>query len=297
VTPTVSVCIPVYNSERHLGETIRSVLAQSLEDFELIIVDDCSTDRSVEVARSFGDPRIRLFLNDKNLGAAENWGRACDAAAGTFVKLLCGDDLIYPNCLALQVAAFGDPRSGVALVASRRDIIDTDGRVVLARRGLPGMPTVLRGDEAIRRAVRSGTNPFGEPACVLMRKDLLIRAGAFRPSTQYMMDLDMWCRLLSYGSLYAIREPLAAFRLQDQSWSHAVARYQSAHAQALFFELRRDLPDLISGWDVFQGSVRATSLGVARRTSYRLLNLPVRIEWLRSKPSDPVFSDLEASIS
>jgi glycosyltransferase involved in cell wall biosynthesis len=297
VTPIVSVCIPLYNSELHLADTIRSVLAQSLEDFELIIVDDCSTDQSVEVARSFADPRIRLYVNDKNRGAAENWGRACGLASGTFVKLLCGDDIIYPNCLALQVEAFGDLGSGVALVAARRDIIDSDGRVVLARRGLAGMPTVLRGDDAIRRAVRSGTNPFGEPACVLMRKDHLVRAGAFRPVTQYMMDLDMWCRLLSYGDLYAIREPLAAFRLQNQSWSHAVARYQSVHAHAFFFELRRDLPDLISGWDVLQGSLRATSLGVARRTSYRLLDLPARIDMRNSKSGAGALADLERSVS
>jgi glycosyltransferase involved in cell wall biosynthesis len=296
VTPLVSVCIPVYNSEHHLADTIRSVLAQTLEDFELIIVDDCSTDRSLEVARSFADPRIRLSVNGKNLGGAANWERTCAAASGTFVKLLCGDDLIYPNCLALQVEAFGHPGSQVALVASRRDIIDSSGRVLLARRGLAGMPTVVRGEDAIRRAVRSGTNPFGEPACVLMRRNLLDRARPFRPLTQYMMDLDMWCRLLSYGDLYAIQEPLAAFRVQNQSWSHAVARHQSVHAQALFFELRRDLPGLISGWDVLQGSVRATSLGLARRTSYRLLNLPGRIDGRNSKPSAPV-SDLERSVS
>jgi hypothetical protein len=288
VTPIVSVCIPAYNSERHIAATIRSVLSQTLTDFELLVVDDCSTDRSVAVARQFDDPRVRVFVNDKNLGAAANWGRACSMASGEYVKLLCGDDIIYSTCLERQVEAFGGPLSGRTLVAARRDIIDADGRIVLAGRGLAAMPAVVRGEDAIRRAVRSGTNPFGEPACVLMRKDLLDRAGPFRKLTQYMMDLDMWCRLLSYGDLCAIQEPLAAFRLQNQSWSHALARQQSLQAQAFFFELRRDRPDLITGWDVVQGSVKASSLGAARRTTYRLLNLPrIDIRGPKREPQTP----------
>jgi glycosyltransferase involved in cell wall biosynthesis len=275
VTPTVSVCIPAYNSERHLAATIDSVLCQSLTDLELIIVDDCSSDKSAAIARRFTDPRIRLFVNATNVGAAANWNRACTLASGNYVKLLCGDDIMYPTCLERQVAAY-EAGASIALVASRRDIIDDNGRTLLRRRGLAGMSTVVSGEVAVRRAVRSGTNPFGEPVCVLMRKDLLQQAGPFRAFTQYMMDLDMWCRLLSSGDLYAIDEPLAAFRVQDRSWSHAVANNQSVHAHALFFEMRRDRPDLISGWDVLAGALRASSLCVARRTGYRLLELPIR---------------------
>jgi glycosyltransferase involved in cell wall biosynthesis len=276
MTPIVSVCVPSYNSEHHLAATIESVLAQSLEDFELIIVDDCSSDRSAEVARRFDDPRIRVLVNESNIGAAANWDRACGMASGEFVKLLCGDDLMYPTCLETQVAAFGIPRTKPALVAARRDVIDSGGRVVLSGRGLSGMSKVVPGDVATRRAVRSGTNPFGEPVCVLMRNELLRKAGRFRGPTQYMMDFDMWCRLLVYGDLYAVDESLAAFRLQDQSWSHRLARHQSLQAHALFFELRRDRPDLISGWDVIQASIKACSLSVARRMSYRVLELSRR---------------------
>jgi glycosyltransferase involved in cell wall biosynthesis len=276
VTPTVSVCIPAYNSERHLAATIASVLSQSFADFELIVVDDRSSDDSVKVARQFEDARIRTLVNDTNIGAAANWDRACGLASGEYIKLLCGDDLLYPNCLARQVAAYKAAPRTTSLVASRRDIIDVDGRIVIKSRGLPGMSTVVPGDVAVRRAVRSGTNPFGEPACILMRTDLLRRVGQFRPLTQYMMDLDMWCRLLAYGDLYAIDEPLAAFRVRGQSWSHALAQLQSVQAQALFFELRRDHPQLISGWDVVKGSFKASSLGIARRTSYRLLDHPLR---------------------
>jgi glycosyltransferase involved in cell wall biosynthesis len=271
----VSVCIPAYNSERHLAATIDSVLCQSLSDLELIIVDDCSSDETAAVARRFTDPRIRLFVNDTNIGAAANWDRACGLASGKYVKLLCGDDIMYPNCLERQVAAY-EAGASIALVASRRDIIDESGRMLLRRRGLAGMSTVVSGELAVRRAVRSGTNPFGEPVCVLMRRDRLQQAGRFRALAQYMMDLDMWCRLLSVGDLYAIDEPLAAFRVQDRSWSHAVANNQSVHAHALFFEMRRDRPDLISGWDVVAGSLRASSLCVARRTGYRLMELPIR---------------------
>jgi glycosyltransferase involved in cell wall biosynthesis len=266
----------MYNGERHLAATVESVLAQSLADFELIIVDDASKDGSVTVARQFQDPRIRLFENDVNIGPAANWDRACALANGKYIKLLCGDDLVYPACLEHQVRAFEAEPRGTSLVASRRDIIDESGRLLLRSRGLHGMSLGVPANVALRMAVRSGTNPFGEPVCVLMRTDLLRRAGRFRPTTQYMMDLDMWCRMLSYGDLYAIDEPLAAFRVQDRSWSHSLGQKQSLYAQAFFFELRRDHPDVISGWDVLRGSLRASSLGVARRTSYRVLDLPIR---------------------
>jgi glycosyltransferase involved in cell wall biosynthesis len=278
VTPLVSVCIPVYNSEHHLADTIQSVLSQTLEDFELIIVDDCSTDGSVEVARAFNDERIRVHVNEVNIGGTNNWDRVCGMASGPYTKLLCGDDLLYPRCLERQVEAFETFTGRTSLVASRRDIIDGSGRVLFVNRGLAGMAKVVPGRQAIRRGARSGTNPFGEPACVMMRTDLLRQAGSFRKSAQYMADMDMWCRQLSYGDLYAIDEALAAFRVQSHSWSHAVGRRQSVHAQALLFEMRRDYPDLITGWDVVQGSVKATSLCAARRTTYKLLSLASAVE-------------------
>jgi hypothetical protein len=110
---------------------------------------------------------------------------------------------------------------------------------------------------------------------VLMRTDALRKVGPFRGEAQYMIDLDMWCRLLAVGDLYAIPEPLAAFRVQDQSWSHALARRQSAQARALLGELRRRHPELVPWHVIAEGTARAWALGWGRRVTYRALRSPV----------------------
>src|SRR2546423_6885320 len=97
--PLVSVCIPSYNNEEFIAHTVKTVLDQTFSDFELVVVDDCSTDRSVSIVKGFSDPKIRLFQNSRNLGLGQNWNRALSRARGKYVKLLCGDDLLHATCL------------------------------------------------------------------------------------------------------------------------------------------------------------------------------------------------------
>jgi glycosyltransferase involved in cell wall biosynthesis len=274
MSPLVSVCIPSYNSARHLGAAIESVLGQSLSDFELIVVDDCSSDGSLAVAERYKDRRLRLFRNETNLGAAGNWNRACALASGQFVKLVCGDDLLYPTCLEQQVQAFEVGGPSIAMVAAKRDIISTDGHVMIAARGLHGMAGPVPGADAIHRAVRFGTNPFGEPAAVLIRTAALRAAGPFRNTAEYLIDLDMWCRLLTHGDLYALPDAHAAFRVQKQSWSCALAGRQASQARVWMAETRRRHPELISWRTVAEGSVRSWVLERARRLAYRIAHPP-----------------------
>src|SRR5690349_581871 len=106
MNPLISICIPAYNNEAYIAETISSVLSQTYSVFEIIIVDDCSTDNTVEVVRKFNDHRIRFYQNEKNLGMHGNWNRALSLAKGEYVKLLCGDDTIFPGCLQKQLDEF-----------------------------------------------------------------------------------------------------------------------------------------------------------------------------------------------
>ena len=132
--PLVSVCIPSYNGEGYIGRAVESVLAQTQDDFELIILDDQSTDRTVDVIKRFSDPRIRLIVNSSRLGQMGNWNKALREAVGSFIKLLPQDDLLYPACLEKQTDAFSKPENeGVALVCCERDIIDDAGRIILRR--------------------------------------------------------------------------------------------------------------------------------------------------------------------
>src|SRR5258708_29446213 len=108
--PSVSVCIPCYNGELFIGRTIESVLQQTFTDFELVLVDDNSTDATVAVIEKFADPRIRLVRNPVNLGMGANSNRALSLGLGRYVKLLCEDDVLHPRCLERPVAVLEDPR-------------------------------------------------------------------------------------------------------------------------------------------------------------------------------------------
>jgi glycosyltransferase involved in cell wall biosynthesis len=216
--PEVSVCIPVYRGEAFLAETIRSVLSQTFEDFELVLLDNASTDETPHIARSFGDPRLRIATNATTILQPDNWRRAVELCRAPLVKLVCADDLLYPECLERQVAALAaDP--GLALVAARRDMIDESGRALFRGRGLKGLVGERSGVEVARRVVRSGANPIGEPGGVLFRRADYEAVGGWRPERQWAMDLDLWIRLLSRGRFLGQAETLAAFRVGGQSLS------------------------------------------------------------------------------
>jgi len=284
--PAVSICIPAYRSERFIGETIRSVLDQSFSDWELVIVDDASPDATREVIEGFADGRIRSFHNGENLGATANWNRALALARGRFVKVLCGDDVLLPDCLERQVHAL-DRHPDVVLVAGRRDIVDERGTVLIPGRGLAHLRGVVSGADAVRTTVRTGTNVFGEPAAVLLRADVVSSCGAFRGERPYVIDLDYWCRALDHGGLYALDATVSLFRVSLSSWSVELARQQAAQTIDLFTELRRRRPDAVSSADVALGTARARALALARAGTYRVMEATRR---RTPAPSAPVHS-------
>ncbi len=268
--PTVSVCIPAYNAARFVGETISSVLAQTFDDFELVVVDDASRDRTAEVVASFDDPRVRLERNEAGLGVEGNWNRSVSLASGRYVKLLCHDDTLRPDCLATQVALL-EAHPDVVMVAGRRDVVDEDGRVLISDRGLGRLAGVVAGREAVRATVRSGTNLFGEPVCVLMRGERLRDCGPFSGIRPYMIDLEYWCRMLELGPLYAQPATVGAFRVALTSLSFQLVRRQNREALGLFRNLRQRRPEWVGRQDLVQAAVRSAALAMGRAVAYRVV--------------------------
>ena len=106
--PHISVTIPVYNRAHLIGRTIESVLNQEFQDFELLVVDDASSDDTTKVVQQYcrHDPRIKLVINPKNLGLTRNWNRCLDLARCSLVQILLSDDLIDADYLALDLLDF-----------------------------------------------------------------------------------------------------------------------------------------------------------------------------------------------
>jgi glycosyltransferase involved in cell wall biosynthesis len=268
VTPAVSVCIPAFQAEAYIGATIRSVREQTLTDWELVIVDDCSTDRTLAEAHaaSAGDPRIRITRNESNLGPAANWNRAVAATAAPYVKLLCSDDTLAPACLERQVTALRSDSAGrVALVAARRDIIDANGAVLIHNRGLGQMAGRVQGRVAIRECIRAGTNLLGEPSFVLLRRETLDRVGGFDERWRYTIDLECYWRMLRGHDLIAVAETLGAFRVSREALSARLAGQQRAEARELLRHVRAADNSAVSALDVAVGSVRSALLQQGRR--------------------------------
>jgi glycosyltransferase involved in cell wall biosynthesis len=270
---TASVCVPVYNGARYVAACVSSILTQTHQDLQLIVVDNASTDGTRAVLAPFlADSRVTLLTSDKTIPAADNWNRALAEAEAEFVKLVCADDVLDATCVERQIqAAQAEP--DVVLVAAQRRIIDAAGTVVRPRHGLGRLEGTVPGPTAVRECVRAGTNLLGEPAAVLMRRTALERAGPFDGAYAYLIDLELWCRLLSLGQLVALREPLADFRVHGESWSAGLAAEQAAQTRGLLRRLGRDTAEIRSS-DVRRGMLRASVLARGRRIAYRRWSRP-----------------------
>lgn len=224
-TPKVSICIPVYNSAAYLTAAVESALAQCYDSFEILIVDDCSTDGSSDIAAEFAERSslVRFVANATNMGMVANWNRCLELAKGEYIKFLFGDDLLSSPRNIQLLAEVLDKHHEVALACSFRSIIDRHGNTFTTQGFTPtGYP--VSGLQAIKHCLTTAQNHIGEPSVVMFRKSQAGRG--FLTSYRQMVDLEMWLHLLLKGNIWCEREPLAAFRRhpEQQTVHNAVGR-------------------------------------------------------------------------
>lgn len=267
--PLVSVVVPAYQNARFIDRTMASALAQTYEDLEIVVADHSSTDGTWEKLQAYAeDPRVRLApRTPPGGGAPANWNAVTSLARGSYVKLLCGDDLIAPTCVARQVEAL-EAHPTAVLAAVRRDLIDPDDRVLLRSRGLGDLVGLVDGAVAVRALVRAGTNLLGEPGCVLVRRDALEAVGGWLADYPYLIDQFTYMSVLGKGDLVGIPETLASFRVSDTQWSVRLASAQARQAAGAHHHFRAELPDTVSASDVRVGDLRARRTAFARRAAY-----------------------------
>lgn len=217
--PTVSVCIPVYNGAESIVRSIDSVLAQTYGDFECVVVDNNSTDNTVQRVLSYSDPRIRIVRNGRNLGMVGNHNRCASVARGRLIQFLHADDWLLPNCLARLVPAFDNDSVGLAFAPRRVITTDESWSARFGRLEDPLRPLhpVNHGAELIRRYLAAGAdgNPIGEPTSVMLRRETLLAAGGFRQQVPQLQDIDAWLRMLTRCDAAFIEEELTV------RWHHA----------------------------------------------------------------------------
>jgi glycosyltransferase involved in cell wall biosynthesis len=223
--PTLSVLMPTYNYASYLAEGIESVLTQQFLDFELLVVDDCSSDQTADVVKAFcaRDRRVRFLANPSNIGMVENWNRCLEQSRGEYIKFLFGDDkLSDPRALGKMISLLRDHPTAV-LAASARRILDEQSNVTDTLRPLP--EGCHNGRKVIARCLMQKANLVGEPSAVLFRRRDAQRG--FDTKFRQIVDVEMWFHLLEQGDLAYTREPLCAFR------QHARQQSRLNHAAGL----------------------------------------------------------------
>lgn len=212
----VSVIIPTHNRSALLGEAIQSVLDQTFEDFELLVVDDGSKDNPEQVARSFSDPRIHFVRHPvaRGGGAARNTG--IGNTSGPYVAFLDDDDAWYPEKLALQVALLDQGPANLGLIYGGYDVTDPANDQVLRTR----IPTA-RGNLR-ERFLRS--NVIGGTSLILVRRSCIESVGAFDESLPSFQDYDLYLRLSEHYEFDFVAKAVSRYRRHEvQIWKNPQA--------------------------------------------------------------------------
>jgi len=272
--PLVSVCIPVYNAEPFLEETLRSVVAQTYSNWEMVITEEGSNDGSRETIDRFiretGDPRIKLHVNETRLGVAGNWNRGLSLAQGKYVKILCADDTLEPTCLEKQVAMLEAHPEAVMAACARR-IINGQSRLLFERDGMR-REGLIPGREAIEACFRAGTNPIGEPTMVLLRASSMQGMEWINPTMGYCVEIEFWLRLLLRGDLVYTREALASFRVHGKASTRQLEKQAKADFLRMVQNISKEANIPLSPLQYRLLSAKISLLNQARRMIYRLGN-------------------------
>ena len=274
--PAISVCIPTYNGAKYIAQTIESILNQTFTDFEIIVSDDGSSDKTLEIVGSFNDPRIVRIDRLSKVGAEANWNNAVATASASLVKLVCQDDLLYPQCLEVEVQTMNKSENqDVSFCFHLRDFVTPNSRKLSARRvGYSNLQKYSK-TEILTKVVRSGGNPIGEPMAVTMRKLSLNSAGKFRGD--YVIDLDMWSKLSDQGSALFIEQHLSAFRISKTSWTSNLKKSQLSSVRALSKKLQIDSDGAITKFDLLRGQIVGLVRAPVRQVASSLILLVDRL--------------------
>ncbi|WP_336514378.1 glycosyltransferase [Pollutibacter soli] len=234
--PVVSVVMPVYNSAAWLREAMDSILQQTFSDFELILIDDGSTDESASIIKSFSDSRIRHLVNEKNRGLVFTLNRGIDEAKGKYIARMDGDDIAVDRRFERQVS-YLDSHPEVDLIASVVLLIDDKGN----KTGFWKEDKEMLSYEQLREFMPFN-NCIAHPS--IMARAGVLRDFKYRQDQDQAEDYDLWLRLFAAGKIiHKIEEPLLLHRILAGS-------YTRKRQRNIFFKLAD------TKWRFFKNEVR-----------------------------------------
>ena len=221
--PAFTICLPAYNSATIIGDTLRSVLDQTWQDFEVIVVDDCSTDDTEGAVRSFRDNRIRYCRNDRNLGLPGNLAKCAEMAQGDYLYLLGNDDILSPVALAQTKAAF-DADPDVALVTRPYYwfLVDDVDKAIRAVQPLPSVSnrplSISDGEEIFSKILET----LGQISGLAYRRSLFVAPFS---SDVFTTHIEPALRVWRDHKVVLLRDYVVAVRVASSQTRHLSSIY------------------------------------------------------------------------
>jgi glycosyltransferase involved in cell wall biosynthesis len=221
--------MPTWNGEPFVAEALHSALAQGYGDFELLVLDDASTDGTLDVVSQSRDARIEVHRNRKRVGLAANWNRCFKLARGEYVMLFFQDDLLAPDALERLMAPL-EAEPDACLSFGRRSFVSSGSGtmkapgpaysdILEAFYARPGK--MVRGIDLVREALAGErdltTNVVGEPSFVLMRREAALRTLPFDTRLRQLCDWDFWLRMSRAAPMCRVDAYVGTFRLHAGS--------------------------------------------------------------------------------
>jgi glycosyltransferase involved in cell wall biosynthesis len=215
--PKISVLMPVYNCELYINEAVDSILSQTFEDFEFLIIDDASTDETVSIIKSYNDARIQLIEKPSNTGYTNSLNFGLSIAKGEYIARMDGDDISLQERFAKQVAAL-DANPSLLLCGSAISIIGTTVTHFFPEKHEDIKVRLLKG------------NCIAHPS-VMYRKEIVnFFSTVYDKLKEPAEDYDLWCKLIAVGKLHNLQEVLLCYRIHDSQVSNTKSQQQSNNA-------------------------------------------------------------------
>lgn len=213
--PKISVVLPAYNASEHLAEAIESILAQTFKDFELLIIDDASTDNTYEIAKRYSDkdPRVKIIQNKKNLNIGGTLNRGINEAQADIIARMDSDDIALPRRFELQYELINsDPE--IAVVGGDIIVLEENGH------------THIRNYESDSNKMKKKILrylPFAHPT-TMFRKKYVVEAGCYDPAKSPSEDMNLWIKLGTKYKFGSVTEPVLKYRMYSSSSSNKKLR-------------------------------------------------------------------------
>ena len=256
--PFVSICVPTYNAEETIRETLFSIIHQTYPNLEILIVDNFSTDRTLEIVSQFQDVRIVIHRNAKNIGGEENFTRCMNLARGQYTAIYHADDVYAPIMVEKQVAYLEKhPASGA--VFTNATYIDEKSRVIGRNKAPKAFMSMTCGEclydfQTILKTILRHSNFLICPSamvrtCIYQQEIVVWRHDLFGSSA----DLDVWLRILNHHFIGILPERLMQYRMSVRQGSYALIRMRTERADLFrvidYYLEKKEVKETLSSYD------------------------------------------------